>query len=88
MLSNSLRHVSHTRTQHASHVFTVEIIDTKTVSILKKEIWEEKQNAFKGVDADTLILWKVSILDGDNPRQNLDALKLVKGSKKSPAVCS
>jgi len=42
-----------------SHVFTVEIPKTKTVSILKKAIKEEKKHALEGVDADTLVLWKV-----------------------------
>jgi hypothetical protein len=42
-----------------SHVFTVEIPKTKTVSILREAILTKKPNAFKGVDADTLVLWKV-----------------------------
>ena len=43
------------------NVFTIEIASTKNVSALKKKISDEKQHAFKGVDADTLVLWKVSI---------------------------
>jgi hypothetical protein len=39
-----------------SHLFTVNIPDNDNVSALKKEIWKEKQNAFKGVDADRLDL--------------------------------
>ena len=62
------------------HVFTVKIPDTETVSILKKEIRKEKQNAFKGVDADKLLLWKVSILADDNLQQSIEALNLGESS--------
>ena len=37
-----------------SHLF---ISDTESVSILKEEIWKKMQNAFNGVDANTLVLW-------------------------------
>ena len=42
------------------HIFTIEIANTKNVSALKKAIKAEKQVAFQHVDADTLVLWKVS----------------------------
>jgi Crinkler effector protein N-terminal domain len=53
-----------------SHIFTIEIANTKNVSALKKAIKAEKQVAFQHVDADTLVLWKVSFpvdesLDGN-----------------------
>jgi hypothetical protein len=44
------------------HVFTIKMPSTETVSILKKEIKKEKEPAFDHVPADTLVLWKVSIL--------------------------
>jgi hypothetical protein len=53
-----------------SHLFPVEIANTKTVGALKEEIWKKKENAFKGVDADTLVLWKVSFAD-ENLQQGL-----------------
>jgi hypothetical protein len=53
-----------------SHLFPVEIANTKTVGALKEEIWKKKENAFKGIDADTLVLWKVSFAD-ENLQQGL-----------------
>jgi Crinkler effector protein N-terminal domain len=44
-----------------SHVFPVEISASKTVGALKKAIKAEKMHAFEHVDADSLILWSVSI---------------------------
>jgi hypothetical protein len=62
-------------------IFTVEIASSKTVSILKDMIKEKKQNEFKDVDADTLILWKVSIPDNDNLKQHLNTLELNESSE-------
>jgi hypothetical protein len=42
------------------NVFSVEISKTKPVSILKDLIKEKKKHTFRGIDADTLNLWKVS----------------------------
>ncbi|KAF9163381.1 hypothetical protein BGX20_001338 [Mortierella sp. AD010] len=41
--------------------FPVNIFGDDTVGDLKKKIKEEKQIAFSNIDADTLILWHVSI---------------------------
>jgi hypothetical protein len=60
-----------------SHGITIEIQATKTVAILKKAIWKEKLNRFKHVDADTLILWKVSIPSDGNLGQKLAEFALV-----------
>jgi Crinkler effector protein N-terminal domain len=49
------------------HIFTVEISSTKNVATLKKDIKNEKKHKFQHVDADTLVLWKVSI-----PRSDLE----------------
>jgi hypothetical protein len=53
-----------------SHIFPVEIASTKTVGALKDAIKEKKQHTFQHVDADALVLWKVSFpvdesLDGN-----------------------
>ena len=42
-----------------TRIFTVEILETKYVSALKKAIKDEKSNAFQHIDADSLKLWKV-----------------------------
>jgi Crinkler effector protein N-terminal domain len=54
-----------------SRGITIEIQATKTVAILKEAIWKKKLNRFKHVDADTLILWKVSIPTDGNLAQKL-----------------
>jgi hypothetical protein len=42
------------------HIFPVEIDGTKTVGVLKKIIKGEKTLAFQHIDADALVLFKVS----------------------------
>jgi Crinkler effector protein N-terminal domain len=54
-----------------SRGITIKTQATETVAILKKAIWKEKLNRFKHVDADTLILWKVSIPTDGNLGQKL-----------------
>lgn len=44
-----------------SRMFSVNILETDTVSHLKQVI-KQMRNAFRDVDADTLQLWKVSSL--------------------------
>ncbi|SRR6266487_1695840 len=44
-----------------TQVFTVEILESKNVSALKKAIKDEKKPFFDHVPADSLILWRVSI---------------------------
>src|ERR1700722_3844945 len=60
-----------------SHIFTVEIPNTTTVSALKEAIWTEKPNEFNHVDADKLVIWQVSFPDHDNLPQMLDELNFV-----------
>jgi hypothetical protein len=43
------------------HVFSVEIAKTKTVDGLKDAILEKNKNAFVGLDAKYLVLWKVCL---------------------------
>ena len=51
------------------NIFTVEIDAAKNVGTLKKSIKKEKKHTFRHVDADTLMLWKVSM-----PYRNINAL--------------
>ena len=60
-----------------SHLFTVKILTSDNVSTLKEEVWKKKENAFKGVDADTLVIWKVSILANSSLRQHFQNLELI-----------
>jgi hypothetical protein len=61
----------------ASHIFPIEIAERKTVGALRKAIKDEKRPAFDHVPADTLLLWKVSILVNRNPTENLSKLDFV-----------
>jgi len=63
------------------HIFPVKIEKTALVGTLKKVIKDEQKHAFEHVDADTLVLWSVSILVDENLRESLSKLELVdKGS--------
>ena len=55
----------------ASHTFPIKIAKSDTVGSLRKLIKEEKSHTFQHVDADTLVLWKVSILVNWSLTQNL-----------------
>jgi hypothetical protein len=71
------------------HIFPVKIARTESVGALKDAIKEKKQLAFQNVDADTLVLRKVSIpvdesleeivrnLDGAEPLSPVDKLSEV-----------
>src|SRR5262245_39009292 len=50
----------------ANKVFYVEIANDRPVSALKKAIKYENSESFQGIDARSLILWKVSIPDDDD----------------------
>jgi hypothetical protein len=54
-----------------SHIFTIEIADTKNITALKKAIKDEKQPAFDHVPADTLIIWRVSFPVDEGLEENL-----------------
>ena len=55
----------------ASRTFPIKIAKSDTVGSLRKLIKEEKSHTFQHVDADTLVLWKVSILVNWSLTQNL-----------------
>jgi hypothetical protein len=70
-----------------SSLFPVKIESTESVGTLKDLIWLKKQERFKGVDADTLVLWKVSIPDDDGLQQGIEELNLIEEqSLRQPAA--
>ena len=60
----------------ASHIFPIKIAKSDTVGDLRKLIKEEKRPAFDHVPADTLVLWKVSILVNRSLTKSLSNLTL------------
>jgi hypothetical protein len=50
----------HGETPPVDRIFTIEIMRSKTVTILKDVIKEKKPKNFHSIDADQLTLWKVS----------------------------
>jgi hypothetical protein len=68
------------------NIFPVKIDSTESVGVLKDLIKDKKQHAFEHVDANTLVLWKVSIpangLLNDDPR----ILGLSEGESLQPAI--
>src|ERR1700734_3104790 len=67
-----------------SHIFPIEIAESKTVGALRKAIKDEKRHAFQHVDADTLVLWKVSFPVNRNLTENLSKLDFVDESSLLP----
>ena len=64
------------RGEDRKRIFSIEIGDDKTIGALKKSIKEEKKNAFKNVDADTLVLWEVSTRIDQDFKKRVDNLVL------------
>jgi hypothetical protein len=62
---------------NASQVFPIEIAENKTVGALRKAIKDEKRHAFQHVDADTLVLWKVSMPVSRSLTDNLSKFDFV-----------
>jgi hypothetical protein len=60
--------------EDSDQIFIVKIAATKTVAALKKAIKDEKQHAFQEIDANTLVLRRVSIQIDENLERNLDKL--------------
>ncbi|KAF9349932.1 hypothetical protein BGX26_011839 [Mortierella sp. AD094] len=74
-----------------SNAFPVEIESTKTIGHLKDLIKAKKANNFHDVDADDLILWRVSIPDDDDDEQpilleNVPERKKLKATTKLSKV--
>ena len=59
-----------------TRIFPVEIGSIKSVGNLKDAIKEKNQLAFQHVDADTLVLWKVSVPSHESVHENLDKLQV------------
>jgi hypothetical protein len=66
-----------------NNIFTVKIPKTESISTLK-EVIKEKKNAFRHIDADTLIVWQVSILDDSSLGKNLGEINLLDESSLRP----
>jgi hypothetical protein len=61
---------------HESDVFTVEILETENVSILKDLIKEKRSRRLHHVDALDLAVWKVSVPIDDDFEEKMKALDL------------
>jgi Crinkler effector protein N-terminal domain len=59
-----------------NRIFPVKIASTDTVGDLKDAIKEKKQLAFQHIDADSVVLWKVSISPNQTVPLNLDELQV------------
>ena len=57
-------------------VFTIKILRTENVSILKKLIKDEKSPIFDHIPNDSLVLWKSSIPFSRNLKEDVEALNL------------
>jgi Crinkler effector protein N-terminal domain len=55
-----------------SHIFTIEIEHTKTASVLRKAIKDEKKITFQHVDADALVLRKVYLPIDNHLKENVE----------------
>src|SRR5437868_6566826 len=62
--------------EDASHLFSVKIDSTESVFTLKEVIKDKKSIAFQHVDANSLILWKVSIPVDSEFKDKIGELKL------------
>jgi hypothetical protein len=70
--------------QDPKHIFSVKITKTESISTLKEVIKGKKKNAFRHIDADTLIVWQVSVLGDSSLGQNLEELSLSEESSLGP----
>ena len=61
----------------ASHIFPIEIAESKTVGMLKDAIKDKKRPALDHIPADTLVLRKISIPVNRNLTENLSKLDFV-----------
>jgi hypothetical protein len=66
-------------------IFPIEIAERKTVGALKDVIKDKKEHAFQHVDADALLLWKVSIPVNRSLNENLGKLDFIDEGSLMPA---
>ncbi|KAF8802373.1 hypothetical protein BYT27DRAFT_7173144 [Phlegmacium glaucopus] len=57
-----------------SHIFKIEILDTKTVSDLRESIKEKNKPTFDHIPAHALIIWKVSVPINEDLQENIKEL--------------
>ena len=67
------------RGDNDSNTFVVNIDEDETVADLRKAIKEEKRPQFDDVPADSLSLWKASVLIDRDLKESVEALNLVNG---------
>ena len=67
-----------------SNAFVVDIDEDKTVAHLRKAIKEERRPQFDDVPADSLSLWKASVLINRDIKESVEALDLVDGDSLYP----
>jgi hypothetical protein len=68
-----------------SHIFEIKMQRTESVSALREAV-KEKKSSWDGVDADSLVLWKVSITVDQSLDKKLGELHLVDEGSLSPVV--
>jgi Crinkler effector protein N-terminal domain len=64
------------RGEDRKRIFPIEIGDDKTVGALREVIKAKKKNTFKDVDADNIVLWKVSIAIDQDLKKSVGNLLL------------
>ena len=66
------------------HVFPVKVATIESVGALREAIKDKKKNVFQHVDADALVLWKVSIPVDRNLKGEINNLELPDEESLSP----
>jgi hypothetical protein len=61
---------------NVSQIFSVQIVDTGSINALKKAIKDECKLALRYVDAESLVLWKVSIAVDSHLTENVGKVDL------------
>ena len=62
--------------EDSGHIFLVELQATKTVGALKRALKEENKQALQHIDANNLVLWKVSLPADEDLDEKLEKLNL------------
>ena len=72
------------RDDEFSRVFEVKIGQEESVPALKEAIKEKKSQAFRDVDVDSLVLWKVSVPFNRSLKGNVEQLNLIHDESLQP----
>ena len=78
-LITMLKLFCYVRGDNYSNTFIVNINEDETVADLRKAIKEKKRPQFDDVPADSLSLWKASVLIDRDLKESVEALNLVEG---------